>query len=318
VTGCAGAAPPDDELVLQVQGVGKRYGGRFVIADLSLSLRRGEVMGFVGPNGAGKTTSLRILAGLLRADAGSGQVLGLDLRADRRAVCAQVGYMPQRLALYNDLTVAENLRFRADAYSLPAPRRAVDVAIEDFELRPYRSQLAGRLSGGWARRLQLAAALIHRPSLVLLDEPTAGLDAESKYDVWRRIQDIASRGCSVVINTHDLTEAERCTQVALFGGGRVRACGDPARLTRQAPFEALLVGGLEPRKLVAAFETAPGLIASYPEGRRLRLLVRTSAGEQIRARAADLGASLETAAKRLEDAAFVLTHDPEARSWTPD
>ena len=304
--------------VLDVRGVGKRYGQRYVIADLSLTLRPGEVLGFVGPNGAGKTTSLRILAGLLKADAGSGQVLGLDLMGDRRAVAAQVGYMPQRLALYGDLTVAENLRFRADVYGLAARGAAVDAAIADFELEPFRKHRAGRRSGGWARRLQLAAALIHRPGLVLLDEPTAGLDADAKQDVWRRIQDIAHAGGSVVINTHDLAEAERCTTVALFSGGRVLAKGEPERMIRRAPFEALLVGGCDVRDLLARFKGAEGVIATYSEGHRLRLLIRPAAYERVLAQARAMGAEAEGTPKRLEDAAFVLVHDPEAKSWALD
>jgi ABC-type multidrug transport system ATPase subunit len=308
----------EDIPVLDVQGVGKRYGQRSAISDLSLRLRPGEVLGFVGPNGAGKTTSLRILAGLLKADEGTGQILGLDLMGDRRAVAACVGYMPQRLALYGELTVAENLRFRADVYGLAARTAAVDAAIADFELEPFRGQRAGRLSGGWARRLQLAAALIHRPSLVLLDEPTAGLDADAKQDVWRRIQDIAHAGGSVVINTHDLAEAERCTTVALFSGGRVLAKGDPDRIIRRAPFEALLVGGCDVRDLLTRFKTADGVIATYSEGHRLRLLIRPAAREAILAQARAMGAAAEETPKRLEDAAFVLVHDPEARSWALD
>ncbi|MDR3512850.1 MAG: ABC transporter ATP-binding protein [Caulobacteraceae bacterium] len=311
-------APASDAPVLDVRGVGKRFGARYVVSDLTLALHPGEVLGFVGPNGAGKTTSLRILAGLLKADQGAGQVLGRDLMGDRRAVAASVGYMPQRLALYGELTVAENLRFRADVYGLASPRAAVEAAIDDFDLGPYRKLKAGRLSGGWARRLQLAAALIHRPSLVLLDEPTAGLDAESKQDVWRRILEIAHDGGSVVINTHDLAEAERCTTVALFSAGRVLARGDPARLVLHAPFEAMVIAGGDVRALLARFETAPGVIAASPEGHGLRLLVRPGAGEAIRAEAAAVGARAEDTRKRLEDAAFVLVHDPEAKSWTLD
>jgi ABC-2 type transport system ATP-binding protein len=311
-------AMAEAEPVLSVRGVGKRFGARVVIKDLTLSLHPGEVLGFVGPNGAGKTTSLRILAGLVKADEGGGQVLGHDLMGDRRIVGASVGYMPQRLALYGELTVAENLRFRAEVYGLASAGKAVDRAIEDFELGSYRHQRAGRLSGGWARRLQLAAALIHEPSLVLLDEPTAGLDADSRQDVWRRIQDIAHAGGSVVINTHDLAEAERCTTVALFSVGRVLAIGDPALLTQKAPFEALLAGGPPIRELFARFRSAKGVIAAYPEGHRLRLLVRPGASEDIRSQASDFGADIAFVPKRLEDAAFVLVHDPEAKTWSLD
>ncbi len=313
-----GRTAPGAASVLAVHGVGKRFGSRFVVQDLSLSLHPGEVLGFVGPNGAGKTTSLRILAGLIKADTGGGKVLGHDLMGDRRIVGASVGYMPQRLALYGELTVAENLRFRAEVYGMAQPVAAVAAAIDDFELGDYRNQRAGRLSGGWARRLQLAAALIHRPSLVLLDEPTAGLDADSRQDVWRRIQDIAYAGGSVVINTHDLAEAERCTTVALFSAGRVLAIGDPARLTQKAPFDALLAGGPPIRDLFDRFRSEKGVIAAYPEGHRLRLLVRPGASEAIRREASAFGADIDTVPKRLEDAAFVLVHDPEAKSWSLD
>jgi ABC-type multidrug transport system ATPase subunit len=301
--------------VIDVAGVGKRFGPRFAIRDLSLTLHAGEVLGFVGPNGAGKTTTLRILAGLLKADAGGGHVLGLDLNADRRALGARVGYMPQRLALYNELTVAENLRFRAEVYGMAKPAAAVDAAIADFDLGAFRNQQAGRLSGGWARRLQLAAALIHRPALVLLDEPTAGLDADARYDVWRRIQDIAHDGGSVVINTHDLTEAERCATVALFSAGRVLATGDPARLAAEARFEALLAGGAPIHELLDRLRSADGVIAAYPEGHRLRLLVRGDRAAALSRRARALGAEIAPAPKRLEDAAFVLAHAPEATPW---
>ena len=186
--------------------------------------------------------------------------------------------MPQGLALYGELTVAENLRFRADVYGLAAPKAARWTRRSRISTLGHTASAArAKLSGGWARRLQLAAALIHRPSLVLLDEPTAGLDADSRQDVWRRVLDLAHAGGSVVINTHDLTEAERCTRVALFSQGRVLAHGDPARLTRQAPFEALLIGTVGVRDLLARFDGAEGVIATYPEGHRLRLLMRPGA-----------------------------------------
>jgi ABC-2 type transport system ATP-binding protein len=295
--------------VVSVRGLAKRFGHRPAVVDVSLDIAPAEVMGFVGPNGAGKTTTLRILAGLLRADAGEGHVLGHDLMGAGRAVGRLVGYMPQRLALYADLSVAENLRFRAEVYELADPRRAVVVAIDDFELGPFRNERASSLSGGWARRLQLAATLIHRPSLVLLDEPTAGLDADSRQDVWRRIAALAARGDSVVINTHDLADAEQCTRVALFSRGRVLALGDPRALAHAAPFEAVLIGGDDVHRTAHRFDALEGVIATYVQGQRLRVLVHPSALPRVRERAGSAGLEAEDTPKRLEDAAFVLVRE---------
>ncbi len=284
----------------------KSFRGRPAVVDVSLDLAPGEVVGFVGPNGAGKTTTLRILAGLLRADAGEGHVLGLDVMAAGRSVGRLVGYMPQRLALYPDLSVAENLRFRASVYELPHPARAAAAAIEDFELGPYHRQQAGSLSGGWARRLQLAAALIHRPTLALLDEPTAGLDAESRQDVWRRIASLASQGGSIIINTHDLAEAEQCTRVALFQRGRVLALDEPRALAGAAPLAAVLVEGGDAHSAAHRFDAMAGVVATYVHGRSLRVLVEPGAAEAVVERAQGAGLTAEASPVRLEDAAFVL------------
>ncbi|HEX4196565.1 MAG TPA: ABC transporter ATP-binding protein [Caulobacteraceae bacterium] len=302
---CA-TAPTED--VLAVRGLAKRFGHRPAIVDVSLDLRPAEVLGFVGPNGAGKTTTLRILAGLLRADAGQGHVLGHDIMAGGPAR-RLVGYMPQKLALYGELSVTENLRFRADVYELPDPRRAVAAAIEDFDLGPFRGQRASSLSGGWARRLLLAAALIHRPKLVLLDEPTAGLDAESRQDVWRRIAGLAARGDSVIINTHDLAEAEQCARVALFSRGCVLALGDPHALAQTAPFSAVVIGGGDIHRAAHLFDALDGVMATYVQGQRLRVLTRPDALARVCARAEAAGLAAEDAPKRLEDAAFVLVKE---------
>jgi len=299
---------PGDEVLL-VRGLAKTFGGRPAVVDVSLDLAAGEVVGLVGPNGAGKTTTLRILAGLLRADAGAGHVLGHDVMAAGRSVGHLVGYMPQRLALYPDLTVAENLRFRASVYELSSPKHAADAAIEDFELGPYRRQQAAKLSGGWARRLQLAAALIHRPALALLDEPTAGLDAESRQDVWRRIASLASQGGSVIINTHDLADAEQCTRVALFSSGRVLALGEPRVLAAAAPFAAVLVEGGDVHSAAHQFDALAGVVATYVDGRRLRVLVRPDAQPGVLARAAAAGLRADASPLRLEDTAFVLAKE---------
>ena len=309
VPASADRAPARPGEVLSVRGLAKRFGQRAAIVDVSLDLAPAEVLGFVGPNGAGKTTTLRILAGLLRADAGEGQVLGHNIMASGGDHRKLVGYMPQRLALYGELSVTENLRFRAEVYEVPDPRRAVIAAIEDFDLGRFRGERASNLSGGWARRLQLAAALIHRPTLVLLDEPTAGLDAESRQDVWRRIAGLAARGDSVIINTHDLAEAEQCGRVALFSRGGVLAIGDPHALAEAAPFKAVLIDGGDVHRAARQFDALEGVMATYVQGQRLRVLMRPGALGKVRERAQAAGLTAEDTPKRLEDAAFVLVRE---------
>jgi ABC-2 type transport system ATP-binding protein len=305
--------------VLSVRGLSKRFGHKIAISGFDLDVEAGEVVGFVGPNGAGKTTTLRILAGLLKADAGEGQVLGCNILTAHDLVGRRVGYMPQKLALYGELSVVENLRFRAEVYELDDPRDAVEQAIAGFGLEPFRRQRASSLSGGWARRLQLAAALIHKPRLILLDEPTAGLDAESKQDVWRRVIALAQGGASVVINTHDLAEAEQCRRVALFSAGRVLALGEPHEITEAAPFRAVLVTGAAVQLLATRFESIAGVAATLPQGAKLRVLFAPKALAAIRETARLAGVAIEEAPKRLEDAAFVLVRDaalitPEGRA----
>ena len=289
--------------LIRVEGLGKDYGGGHGVAGVSLHLGRGEVLGFVGPNGAGKTTTLRMLAGLLRPDVGTGTVMGKDVRKIARG-SDDVGYMPQKLALYADLTVTDNLRFRADIYRLPEPERQVARTLAAFGLQDRRQQRAGHLSGGWARRLQLAAALIPAPSIILLDEPTAGLDSESREDVWRRIQALADEGAGIIVNTHDLLEAERCSRVALFRGGRIVRQGTPAQLTESVPIRALLVQSMSADGMRGALTSEPSVLCLEPHGRRLRLLVTHMGFEAIYARLAMAGATIAEDEIRLADVAL--------------
>ena len=296
-------APASPELI-RVQGLGKDYGGGHGVAEVSLRLNRGEVLGFVGPNGAGKTTTLRMLAGLLRPGAGTGMVMGQDIRKIARG-SDDVGYMPQKLALYADLTVTDNLRFRADIYRLPEPDRRVARALAAFGLQDRGQQRAGQLSGGWARRLQLAAALIHAPAVILLDEPTAGLDSESREDVWRRIQALADEGAGIIVNTHDLLEAERCSRVALFRGGRIVRQGTPAELAESAPIRALLVQSADSDGVRGVLTHEPSVLSMEPHGRRLRLLVTDAGFDAICARLAMARATVAEDETRLADVALL-------------
>jgi ABC-2 type transport system ATP-binding protein len=295
------------EPVVDVAEVTKRYAHRTAIANLTLAVRPGEVLGLVGANGGGKTTALRILAGVLKPDEGQGQVLGFDLRRDADFIREHVGYMSQRSSFYADLSVFENLRFRAEVYGLDRPKVAVEAAILDFGLTEYARIAAGRLSGGWARRLQLAAALIHSPRLILLDEPTAGLDAMSRHEVWGRIGRLAGAGTGIIISTHDLAEAERCSHAALLSEGRVVASGTPEQIALNAPAFAFLVSGNNARLLAPVMEAVPGVIASYPQGHSVRVVANSEAGEALQRVATSNNASIASVAVRLEDAVLAFS-----------
>jgi len=302
----SGAAPAA-ELLVGLEGIGKRYAHRVAIEDVTLALRSGEVLGLVGANGGGKTTTLRVLAGILRPDEGRGNVLGFDVRRDAGEIRKHVGYMSQRFSLYADLSVFENLRFRAEVYGLRRPRAAAEATIDDFELTEYARTAAGQLSGGWARRLQLAVALTHTPRLILLDEPTAGLDAVWRQDVWRRIGRLAAGGAGIVVSTHDLAEAERCTHAALLSEGRVVATGTPEQVAQRARAAAFLMSALDARRLTREVDAVPGVIASYPQGASLRIVAEFEIEERLRRMAVTHDATLARVAMRLEDAALVFS-----------
>lgn len=296
--------------LVAIADVAKHYAGRVAVEHLSLSLQPGEVFGLVGANGGGKTTSLRMLAGLLKPDAGQGQVLGFDLLREKGEIRKHVGYMSQRLSLYADLSVFENLRFRAEVYGLHNPRAAALAVIENFELTAYTKSAAKRLSGGWARRLQLAAALIHNPKLILLDEPTAGLDATSRQEVWHRITRLAAQGAGVIVSTHDLAEAERCAQAAFLSEGRIIAVGTPEQVAHSAPAVVFLLSGVETHLLAQRIDSIPGVIASYPQGASLRIIAQADGPETHEAlqhEAHAHTARLTRTAIRLEDAALVFS-----------
>lgn len=293
--------------LVHVAGMTRRYAGRGGVEDVALTLAPGEIYGLVGANGGGKTTTLRVLAGILRPDAGHGHVLGFELGRGAAEVRKHVGYMAQRLSLYGDLSVHENLRFRAEVYGLARPRVAADAAIDEFGLARWARLPAGRLSGGWARQLQLAACLIHAPRLVLLDEPTAGLDAIARQAVWRRITRLAAAGAGVVVCTHDLSEAERCARAAFFSAGRVRAEGAPGEIAERASAAVFVLSGGEVGRLAARVDTLVGVIASHPHGGDLRVVARREGEPALRQLALEHGVAFARVGIRLEDAALVLS-----------
>jgi ABC-type multidrug transport system ATPase subunit len=297
-----GAGHSGLEPLIAVEDLSKRYGHKIAVTGVTLTLRAGEVCGFVGANGGGKTTTLRMLAGILRPERARGRVLGCDLLGDAARIRVQVGYMAQRLSLYAELSVLENLRFRAEVYELENPRAAAWAAVDEFSLGPWARRPAGSLSGGWARRFQLAAALIHSPRLVLLNEPTAGLDAAARREVWRRLDILAAAGAGVVICTHDLAEAQRCPRAVYFSDGCVIAAGAPNEIAERSPAAAFLISGTEARRLACDVAATAGVIACDPEGQNLRVVADPQEEQRLRCLAASHGASIARVDLRLEDA----------------
>src|SRR5438477_7611998 len=214
-----------DELAIDVSGMTKRFGERTVVNDIALQVRAGEIYGFLGPNGSGKTTFIRMLCGLLRADAGSGTCLGYDVIHESEKIKRHVGYMTQRFSFWEDLSIEENLDFVARMYGVKNRADAVRQSVEELGLAERKKQLAGELSGGWKQRLALAACLIHRPKLLLLDEPTAGVDPKARRDFWEEIHQLAAQGLTFLITTHYMDEAERCQRLAYISKGKLLADG---------------------------------------------------------------------------------------------
>jgi ABC-2 type transport system ATP-binding protein len=214
------------DYVIDVRDLSKSFGARRVVAGLTLQVTKGEVCGFLGANGSGKTTTIRMLCGLLKPDAGQGTCLGLDIVRDAGAIRRQIGYMTQRFSYYEDLTVTENLELVAGVYEMAQPRDAVAAVTVWMDLTEYADELAGNLSGGWKQRLALAACMLHRPKLLLLDEPTAGVDAKARREFWDRIHDMAAEGLTVLVSTHYMDEAERCNRIVYLSNGRIVVEGD--------------------------------------------------------------------------------------------
>ena len=232
-----------NELAIDVAGLSKSFGGKTVVKDFALKVRRGEIYGFLGPNGSGKTTTIRMLCGLLKPDTGSGIVLGYDVVRETPAIKRQVGYMTQRFSLWEDLTIRENLDFVARMYGMRERENAVSAALAQLGLEKRQHQLAGTLSGGWKQRLALAACMLHEPKLLLLDEPTAGVDPQARRDFWEEIHGLAAQGISVLVSTHYMDEAERCHRLAYIAYGRLLATGTPDELLHLFKLATWEVGG---------------------------------------------------------------------------
>jgi ABC-2 type transport system ATP-binding protein len=264
-------APGGSALAIDVQGLTKRYGGRAVVDDFALQLRRGRICGFLGPNGSGKTTTLRVLCGLLTPDAGAGQVLGLPLRTRAPDIRRQVGYMTQKFGLYDDLSLRENLEFIGRLYELPDRHAAVDRTLARLGLAERQKQLAGALSGGWKQRLALAACLMHEPSLLLLDEPTAGVDPKARRDFWDQIHALAAQGITVLVSTHYMDEAERCHELCYIAYGKLLARGTEREIIDGAGLKVWAVQGPDLAALAEPLKSAPGVLSVAAFGNALHV-----------------------------------------------
>ena len=298
-------------LAIDVRGLSKRFGTRQVVSGLDLQVPEGEICGFLGGNGSGKTTTIRMLCGLLTPDAGSGTCLGLDIIRQSADIRLQVGYMTQRFSFYGDLTVAENLDFVARLYQLPQHRKVVADTMARMALSNRSDQLAGNLSGGWKQRMALAACVMHRPKLLLLDEPTAGVDAKARREFWDLINDMAGEGMTVLVSTHYMDEAERCKRVVYLSGGRLVVQGTAEDVVRDAAlvvFE-LTGGGID--KISKLLRGAPGVESATIFGQALRVvgLDRTAMRGSIDRLKGDTG--VEEVPARLDDVFIHLLQDQE-------
>ena len=255
----------DAPLLIDVVGINKHFGDKHVVKDLSLQVRAGEIFGFLGPNGSGKTTSIRMLCGLLTPDSGSGTCLGLDVLRDSAAIKRQVGYMTQKFSLWDDLSISENLDFVARLFGMKRRREVVDQALEELGLTTRRKQLAGTLSGGWKQRLALASCLLHRPRLLLLDEPTARVDPKARRDFWEEIHRLSAAGITVLVSTHYMDEAERCHRLAYIAYGTLMASGTADEVVTSQQLYTRAISGGDLHGLGERLRQLPGvdLVASF-------------------------------------------------------
>ncbi len=300
-------------LAIDVSGLNKHFGDKRVVRDLALQVKQGEIFGFLGPNGSGKTTSIRMLCGLLTPDSGSGTCLGYDVLQENVEIKKHVGYMTQKFSLWDDLTLAENLHFVARMFGMQDRHAAVAQALDELGLTARRNQLAGTLSGGWKQRLALASCLLHRPKLLLLDEPTAGVDPKARRDFWEEIHRLSAQGITILVSTHYMDEAERCHRLAYIAYGQLLASGSAAEIVSAQQLTTWEVSGLHAHRYAEALKRLPGAeqvttfgTALHVSGRDAELL-----GLAIEQFARDHQLLIERSAPSLEDAFIHLMRDAQ-------
>jgi ABC-type multidrug transport system ATPase subunit len=290
------------DYVIDVHDLRKSFGALKVVDGLSLQVAKGEICGFLGANGSGKTTTIRMLCGLLTADSGHGTCLGLDIIRQAHLIRRQVGYMTQKFSFYDDLTVFENLDLVASVYEMPHAKEAVREIMDRMGLADRRDQLAGQLSGGWKQRLALAACILHEPQLLLLDEPTAGVDAKARREFWDFIHDMAGDGLTVLVSTHYMDEAERCNRIVYLASGRIVVQGGADAVSRESGLITFEATGPDVDEAARSLRRMPGVEAAAVFGRALHVAGTDRTALESAIHCADYGAlSWREVEPRLED-----------------
>ena len=302
------------DYVIDVRDLRKSFGARKVVEGLTLQVARGEICGFLGANGSGKTTTIRMLCGLLVPDAGEGQCIGFDIIAEAPLIRRHVGYMTQKFSFYEDLTVFENLDFVASVYEMKERAQAVDDIVKRMGLADRRDQLAGQLSGGWKQRLALAACVLHQPKLLLLDEPTAGVDAKARREFWDLIHDMAGEGLTVLVSTHYMDEAERCNRIVYLANGRIVVQGSADEVSRQSGLITFEASGAGVDDAARALRQKDGVEAAAVFGQALHVAGTDRAALTAAIHAIDGDLKWQEVAPRLED---VFIHMLSAKGGAP-
>jgi ABC-2 type transport system ATP-binding protein len=256
---------------IDVQGLCKSFSGKKVVDNVAIQVPSGKVYGFLGPNGSGKTTTLRLICGLLTPDAGQGHCLGFDIAKQSLEIKKRVGYMTQKFSYWTDLTIRENLEFVAQLYGLSDIKSRVDKTLDSLNLKTRQRQLAECLSGGWKQRLALAASILHEPQLLLLDEPTAGVDPKARREFWDEIHRLAEQGLTVLVSTHYMDEAERCHAIVYMSYGKIMTKGTVQEVVKGANLTTWMVKGQRLMDLASTIQSLPGVIATAPFGESLHV-----------------------------------------------
>jgi ABC-2 type transport system ATP-binding protein len=306
--------------VIEINGLSKSFGDKVVVNNVDLTVNQGEIVGFLGPNGSGKTTTIRMICGLLRADSGSGTCLGYDIRTQADLIKNEVGYMTQRFSFYEDLTIRENLDFVARLYDLRPRRRYVDETLERLGLADRQDQIAGTLSGGWKQRLALSACVMHEPKLLLLDEPTAGVDPKARREFWDEIHELAANGMTVLVSTHYMDEAERCHRIVYIAYGTIVARGTVDEVIEASGLHTVVVRGGDTAALARKLKAADGVEQVAPFGNDLHVVGQDPSQLQrsVRAAIAGTGATAAEDATSLEDVFIrLMAETPDNFSGRP-
>jgi len=308
----------EEQLAIHARGLRKCFGRLTAVDGLDLSVRPREVYGFLGPNGSGKSTTIRMLCGLLLPSAGEIEVLGYRVPREAEALKRRIGYMTQKFSLYEDLTVVENLEFLAAVHDVPQDRarRRIDELLQHYRLTALCRQMAGTLSGGQKQRLALAGTVLHKPDLLFLDEPTSAVDPQSRREFWDSLFDLADAGATLLVSTHYMDEAERCTRLAILDRGRIVADGSPRELMDALPGHTLLVECRQPRAAQQILAGMPGVMALAQIGTALRVLAAADDALEERLNAcltaAGIDANVVSAAPNLEDVFVAATQQSRA------